>query len=262
MDTSTLCGFRELELLQAPTRDLIAADDEEVQSMRHYPAISGHFALPTLLQITAASAVGTVLREPRARVVSLYVYWRTPDVFDPWLPYSLTEYALTPLDQFLAEPRVAAAVDNQVCRMLLHGDPRIPSDGFIAEADIDAIAADAIGRLDTLGFVGLLELGDSAWQGLALLFGVELKPRRLNVTGDHGNPVGASSGEHLIAAEALDLIEQRNAADGIVYDHALALAGVRSRERLRLAEAAFADQLGRLGDLLGDSAAKLATASR
>ena len=212
--------------------------------MRRYEAVSGHFALPTLLQITTPAGVGTILREPRARIVSLYVYWRTPDVFDPWLPYNLMEYALKPLGRFLAEPRVAAAVDNQVCRMLLHDDPRIPSEDFIAEADIDAIAADAITQLDTLGFVGLLELGDSAWQGLAALFGVKLEPRRLNVAGEHGNPVAASPAEQLVTADALDLIEQRSAADRIVYDHALALAGIRDRGRQRLAEAAFASQLG------------------
>jgi hypothetical protein len=72
----------------------------------------------------------------------------------------------------------------------------------------------------------------------------------------------ASPGETLFTADALDLIEQRTAADQIVYDHALALAGVQDRERLRLAEVAFADQLDRLGDLLGDSTAKLAAASR
>ncbi len=223
--------------------------------MRRYRAVSGHFSLTTLLQITTASAIGTILREPRARVLSLYLFWRTPKIFDPWLPYSLEEDALMPLDQFMAEPRLAPAIDNQVCRMLLYGDPRIPHDGFIAEGDVDAISSDAIARLDSLGFVGVLELGDHAWQGLARLFGVSLEPMKVNVTGDLEN-IAASRGEKLITADALDLVAQRSAADRIVYDHALMLAGVRGGERLRLAESAFAGQLVRLGDLLGDSAAK------
>ncbi|MFI4992214.1 MAG: hypothetical protein ACHQCH_01190 [Solirubrobacterales bacterium] len=148
-------------------------------------------------------------------------------------------------------------MDNQVCRTLLDGDARIPDEGFIAETDIEAVASDAIGRLETLGFIGVLELGDSAWQGLARLFGATLEPRRLNVTGEQGRPVAAAPGETLVTVAALDLIEQRNAADRAVYDHALALAGVRDGERLRLADSAFARQLVLLGDHLGSSAAKL-----
>jgi hypothetical protein len=260
MDASTFCGFREFELLRSSSRDLVAVNDDEVRSMRWYRAVSGHFSLTTLLQITDAPAIGTILREPRARVMSLYLYWRTPNLFDTWLPYSVEEHALLPLDRFMAEPRLAPAVDNQVCRMLLHGDPRIPQEGFIAETDVDAIAADAIAQLDTLGFVGVLELGDSAWHGLARLFGVELEPKRVNVTGDLGNVAVASPGEKLLTVAALDLLAQRSAADRIVYDHALAIAGVRGGERLRLVESAFAAQLVRLGDLLGSSAAKHARA--
>jgi hypothetical protein len=61
---------------------------------------------------------------------------------------------------------VALAIDNQICRMLLYGDPRIPHEGFIASDDIDAVASDALAQLDTLGSVGVLELGDSAGEDL------------------------------------------------------------------------------------------------
>ncbi len=219
--------------------------------MRRFPVVSGHFSLTALLQITIASAIGTVLREPRARVMSLYMYWRIPKIFDQLLPYSVEEYAHGPLDRFLAEPRLAPAVDNQVCRMLLYGDPRIPYEGFIAEADIDGVASDAIAQLNTLGFVGVLELGDSAWQGLAYLFGVKLEPRQTNVTGELGDPVAALQGEELFTADALDLLERRSAADLIVYERGLELAGVSCGDRLRLTETAFADQVARLKELLG-----------
>ena len=246
MDASIFCDFREFELLQSSTRELVAVDDEEVQSMRRYRAVSGHFALNTLLQITIASAIGTILREPRARVLSLYVYWRTPNIFDTMLPYRAQQFALMPLDRFMAEPRVAPAIDNQVCRMLLHGDPRIPCDDFISEADVDAIALDAIAQLDALGFVGVLELGDVAWQGLARLFNVRLDQRKLNVTEELEDPMTPPPEEKLLTADALALVEQRNAADRIVYDHALALAGVQVDERMRLAQSVFASHLVRL----------------
>lgn len=249
MDASTFCGFQEFELLSPSVRGLVAADDKEMRSLRRYPVISGHFSLRSLLKIAEASAIGTILREPRARAMSLYSYWRTPDIFDGLLPYRAHEYALMPLARFMSEPRVAAAVDNQVCRMLLDGDARIPGEGFIAEADIDSVALDAIARLDTLGFVGVLELGDDAWRGLARLFGVKLEPRTVNVTGEAIGAVAASSGERLFTADALDPLEQRCAADRVVYDYALAHAGLGDSERLRLTESAFAGQIARLEDV-------------
>ncbi|HEY3959489.1 MAG TPA: hypothetical protein VGL68_03165 [Solirubrobacteraceae bacterium] len=255
MDTSVFCDFNNFELLSTSVRNLIAANDEEVRSLRQYAVVSGHFSLPTLLQLCPAWAIGTILREPRARTLSLYLYWRTPHIFDPMQPYLAHEHALMPFDRFMTEPRVAPAIDNQVSRLLLRGDPRIPRDDFIAETDIDAIASDAVARLDTLGFVGVLELGDGAWQGLARLFDIKLESKKLNVTGELTNPVPVSLGERLLTADSLALVEQRNASDRIVYDHALALAGIRSGERLQLAESTFANQLVRFKDLLGGLAA-------
>ncbi|HEY5194345.1 MAG TPA: hypothetical protein VIJ39_10805 [Solirubrobacteraceae bacterium] len=256
MDSSTFCDFHDFDLLQPATRELIAANYDEIGSMRRFPAISGHFTLTSLLQITQASAIGTILREPRARVLSLYMYWRIPKIFDHVLPYSVEEYALKPLAAFLSESRLAPAIDNQVCRMLLYRDPRIPCNAFIAKADVEEVAVDAIKRLDTLGFVGVLELGSSAWEGLARLFGVRLDPRKVNVTAELGDSMVAQPREKLFTADAIDLIEKRNAADRIVYDHALEVAGIEHDERPQFEDAAFHAQLSRTQDPMGDSYAK------
>ncbi len=257
-DSSVFCDFDDFELLRPEARARIAANPPEVQSLRRYRAISGHFSLTTLLEIADASSISTVLREPRARLLSLYMYWRTPDIGDFWAPYSATEHAHQPLSAFLSELRLAPAVDNQVCRMLLHGDSRLPGSSFAAQSDIEGIAADAIERLDTLGFVGVLELGDSAWRGIADLFDVTLDPNKLNVTGELVSLAAVQPGETLFTADVLDLIEQRNAADLLVYDHALTRAGSDARERRRLSDGAFAHQLVKLGDLIGHSAAQAA----
>ncbi|HVR05898.1 MAG TPA: hypothetical protein VMS02_07630 [Solirubrobacteraceae bacterium] len=219
--------------------------------MRRYPAVSGHFSLPSLLEITVPSAIATVLREPRARLVSLYTYWRTPHIFDPWLPYTLEQVVLAPLGEFLANPLLAPAVDNQICRMLLHGDQRIPTEGFIAQTDMHAIAEAAAERLQGLGFTGVLELGDSAWQGMGQFFGAALHPRRLNAAGDHGAPTPADTAHaEVVDAEELQLLEQRSTADRIVYEQALELAGVGPLDRSRIADVALASGLDRLEDLL------------
>jgi hypothetical protein len=257
-DSSVFCDFDDFDLMRPEARSQIAVSPTEVRSLARYRAVTGHFALPTLLRITDASSICTIVREPRARLLSLYTYWRTPELGAPWVPYDAPQYAMQSLSRFLSEPRLAPAVDNQICRMLLHGDARFPETGFAAESDIEAIAAEAIELLDQLGFVGVLELGDSAWQGVARLFRTTLNPIKANVTGELANPTAVGSHDGLLSAEALELIEQRNAADLLVYKHVLARAGLGIRERRRVTDDAFARQLVKLGDLVGHSAARAA----
>lgn len=245
MDRSIFCDFRDFEHLPHSLRDQIATNAHEVNSLHQYELVSGHFSLATLTQITVMSAIGTVLREPRARLISLYMYWRTPKIFEAVLPYSAHHHARLPFADFLTEPRVAAAVDNQVCRMLLYGDPRIPDDEFIANHDIHGVASDAIAQLDSLGFVGILELGADTWQGLGQFFGVELEPRSVNVTGEADSPLPGPPGEQLFTAKAFESLEQRTSADRLVYDHALMRAGLAASDRLELTETALATQIQR-----------------
>src|SRR5271156_2805263 len=81
-DSWLFCGFNDFELLRPEARSLIAANLPEVQSLGRSRAVSGHFSLTTLLQIADQSSIATVLREPRARLLSLYTYWRTPGLND------------------------------------------------------------------------------------------------------------------------------------------------------------------------------------
>jgi hypothetical protein len=203
---------------------MVVITDAEIASLSDYAALIGHFSLPTLLQVTETPSVATLLREPRARLLSHYAFWRlsagTPGA---WRGLPSLDHAVGPLVDFLAEPLVAQNTDNLFCRMLLHGDDRIPEDGFISADDIPAVASIAVAALDTLGFVGVLELGDSMWQGLSRLFGVDLAPVRLNATESLSVTANAPGAEFDITSRTLDLLEARTAADGIIYRNALNL---------------------------------------
>ncbi len=257
-DRSTFADFHDFGLLGKDARDLVAINRDEVQALGQYLAVSGHFSLTTLLQITDATSIATVLREPRARLLSLYLYWRVPNVGDVWTPYRVTGHARRPLSEFLSEPRLAPIVDNQVCRLLLYGDARLPESGFVARGDIESLAADAIEQLDALGFVGVLELSDGLWPGLAKLFELELDPTSVNVTEELGDLIPTPPADQLLTTETFKLIEQRNEVDLLIYDHVLARVGLDARERRRLGDSAFARELVKLGDLLGRSAARAA----
>lgn len=256
-DTSLFCDFNDIEILPPDIRSMIAVGSREIEAMSSYRAIAGHFCLGNLLKLTDARSICTILREPRTRLLSFYMYWRIPDIGELWTPYRPELHALRPLREFLAEPYLAPVIDNQLCRLLLREDPRLPPQGFASPSDVRSIAADAIERLETLGFVGVLEMGHSVWAGVAQMFGVTLQPTRVNVTGEVP-PLAAQTDQALVDDDALDLIEQRCGADTIVYDHVLARTGLDDPACLRIKDRAFARELVKLGDLIGYSATQAA----
>jgi hypothetical protein len=255
------CGFSDVELLDERVRAALVADDDELAALSGYSVVGGHFPLSTLLHVTKAPAIATVLREPRARLLSGYAFWRalSPAVRSAWQAYALPDCALRPLDEFLGEPVIAPVIDNVVCRMLLGDGHRIPKEGFIAAADIDSVASDAINALATLGYVGVLELGNSMWDGLSDFFGVSLSPIRENATGSLYDVPGAPPIRQPITLDTLDLLDARTAADAIVYQRVLRDHGRPAEDADRLRATAFAAELARVGNLIGTSAAEART---
>lgn len=258
LDRSILCDFEDFELLRPEARAQLALDCDEIRSLANYQVVAGHFSLDTLLQTAPASSIFTVLREPRARLLSLYLYWRAPGIGDFWEPYRAPVHARRPLAEFLSEPILAPVIDNQICRMILSNDPRLPRSSFAAAADIDAIATDAIQRLEQLGFVGILELGDHMWDGVARLLGTTLETAKVNVAAEHFSVEPPQRDEKLFTVDALDLLEERVAADMLVYRQMLAYAEPDAQACKRHIERAFACQLVSMGDLVGSSATNAA----
>lgn len=240
MEPANFCSFDDFDLLGDDARARVAVGDDELLELRGYRAVFGHFTLPTLARLAPLSGIGTVLREPRARLLSYYVYLRCKVALRTmWAPYDVHVPAEQSLAGFLAEPRVARTTDNRVCRMVMHGDPRVRDGEFIHAADLEPLAEAAVERLERLGFVGLLEDRDAAWRGMGRLFGVALAPARENVTGEEEVWPGALPVPPFGGAETLDLLERRTRADAMVYRRMAARShgddGARS-----LAAAAFA----------------------
>jgi hypothetical protein len=201
--------------------------------------------------------------EPRARILSHYAWWRLLPREDReiWRD-PRPDLALGSLNEFLADPQVAQATDNVVCRMLLAGDPRIPEPDFIAPEDVDDLGAETIAALDRLGFVGILELGDYNWAGLSRFFEVPLSPMRLNTTTGDDLTADAPEAKLEITERTLDLLDARTAVDAIAYRHALAGGGCPAGRAERLIATAFADQLVRLGNVAGANPSDLRERAR
>jgi hypothetical protein len=240
---AALGSFTDLDALgPEPRARLVVTDEERAELARHH-AVAGHFSLPTLSALAPPERIGTVLREPRARVVSHYLYLRFKVALRTlWHPYDAAAAAEGTLVEFLSDRRTAALTDNLTCRLLLRGDPRIDDDEFIAERDLDAIAGAAWERLSELGMVRVLEVPEDVWAGIGELFGIEVEPARANVTGGDGIWPGTLPVPPFGGGEALALLERRSAADAVLYRRTVErLYGAEAVDRL--ADAAFAEQL-------------------
>lgn len=257
-DTSVFCDFSAFDRIDEQARALVAVGDAEISALARYRVVSGHFSLPTLLRLTPASNIATVLREPRTRLLSAFMFLRLTPIVGFWGPYG-QEVLSSPaqaIETCFSDERIARSNDNQACRLLLHGDPRLPDGRFVDPGDVQGVAEAALERLDRLGYVGILER-DDVWGDLSRFFGVTLEPVRTNVTGEGEMPQGALPIPSFDMEAVLDLIDRRCAADQIVYDALLDRHCADRDEARRVADAAFAEELVRFGNLTGPAATEL-----
>jgi hypothetical protein len=185
-----------------PVEELVAWSARRRRAVR---AVVGHMSYGVAEHLPGRSVYATLLRDPVDRIVSHYSYVLT----QPSL-ISLHE-ASGPdasLEQHVTRSPLRHFVNNAQTRQL-GGDtsdrPRTPG-----ERDLDR----AIGRLDHLAVFGIQERFDESMLHFARTLGWELPVyTTVNVTGDR------------IALDELDAstratIEEQNALDRVLYDHA------------------------------------------
>ena len=191
--------------------------------------VAGHFKLATLLTRFELGQVCTVLREPRARLLSHYEYWRglSPEAQAAELPWQSSRSARE-LDfaDWLLDESIAYQTDNTLIRQLVD-DPAIPDNQFIANGDLARLARQAVRTLRRFGFVGLVEQGDVVFDGLGTFVGASLERERINVT----PPVN-----HLdvdprgLFDRCIPGLAARTAGDAIVWKAAAQMVGVRDAD--------------------------------
>jgi hypothetical protein len=150
--------FRDFETIHPDTRRTVHLDTAGID--RDADLVAAHMALSTLRTAYPGHRLLTVMREPRARVVSLWLYWRAqPDaVLAPWGAWGeRVRKSHRPLAEFLTTREVACQTDNLAVRMLLWPHPTIPEDGFIPLIADEALLHTARRALATLSFVGVNE---------------------------------------------------------------------------------------------------------
>src|SRR5215475_6291096 len=158
--------------------------------------VFGEMAYSTLIQGRPTARLMTVLREPRSRILSLWMYWRSfPDedgaIAGAW--GRVRRLTRQPLAEFLNHPEAACQTDNVYVRRLLWPHPLIPDDGFIDSASDERLTSEAAVRLKAFDFADVIEnprLEDNVRAFLARPFVY----RRVNETPPHAIRASGSPG--------------------------------------------------------------------
>ncbi len=192
------------------------------------PMIWGHYDVPTLRRFDPDQAVFTVLREPRARLASLYHFWRSvdPSNFDPQIAFAVGYAHRFSLEDFLNhdDPYLIDAIDNVYVRRLT-GYYASGADEDRLKTAPEAALADAAAILKQFFYVGITEEMDRSAAGLAALLDIAPPERALrgNVTAEnHADPSGwfRKIGRVQHSPAALSALDRRTELDRKIYAYA------------------------------------------
>lgn len=233
-DRSVFGAFESFEQLSRRVRRGLVLQPEDIPA--EADAVFGHLSPATTRARFPGASSFTLLREPRTRCISHWLFARAHTTFmfrglGDWAEY--VALARTPLAQYLEEPRVAFYTDNAITRHLLWPHPLIRPDGFIDPRDDEELLERAAESLALeFGFVGLVEdpgmhAALSAWIG-----------RDIPLIKANESPRVRHGLEADIAAEcdkAADLLAVRSRLDEQLWDRVASPGPVNAAEQRELA---------------------------
>ncbi|WP_310962188.1 hypothetical protein [Nocardioides terrisoli] len=180
VDRSGFGSFRDFATMHAiPTARVILAPDQLPAAA---DLVAGHFSPSTTRARYPTSPHFTVLRSPRARLLSTWLFSRahTELTLRHWGPYGdWIRRARSRLAEYLADPSVAAHTDNAMTRMLLWPHALIPDADFIDPAHDNELVEAILGALEGFDYVGLVE-DPEMLANLSTWLGTTIPSRRLN----------------------------------------------------------------------------------
>jgi hypothetical protein len=198
--------------------------------------VTGHIARSTLSARRPRVQLLTVLREPRSRLLSHWLFWRglTDEQLLGWGRWAdVIRIARRPLADFLADPAAAGNTDNMAVRMLVWPHPDIPADGFIDRGADRRIVSAALEAVGSFAFADIVE-NPSLAANLRRWLGRPLEYRQLNETPRLDPALRTSLGREL-TQEAFELLDARCRLDRQVW-LTLALGSTRPGAMHALAE--------------------------
>jgi hypothetical protein len=205
--------------------------------------IVGHFAVQTLTRFVEVGDIFTVLREPRARVLSHQLFWstRTAAATERYGEYQVERTAVDGMKRFLTNPAGVHQYDNLHVRMLCGDD--LPTDRALSSAELADATSAASATLHALGAVTFVE-SPAFWPDVANFVGLTGDEPHENVTGSNDVPVSFSGPQ--FDAETLELLHLATVGDAALYREVVAThLGLDADNAQRHADGSFVAQVER-----------------
>jgi hypothetical protein len=180
VDTSLLAGYDDLAAISPAERAAMYLSPDELPA--DATLVAGHIGPATTMARYPGADHITVLRAPQVRMLSQWLHGRALTEFNlrHWGPNAEAfRIAWRPLHEYLEHAMLAPNIDNTITRFLAWPHPALARTSFIAESDDDALLAAALERLDTFGYVNLVE-NPAFQEQLGAWLGRELPATRAN----------------------------------------------------------------------------------
>jgi hypothetical protein len=180
VDTALLAGYDDLDAISGAERAALYLSPDELPA--DATLVAGHIGPATTMARYPGADHITILRAPQVRILSQWMHGRALTEFNlrHWGPNAEAfRIAWRPLREYLDHAMLAPNIDNTITRFLAWPHPVLTRTSFIAESDDDAVLAAALERLDTFGYVNLVE-NPSFQQELGAWLGRELPATRAN----------------------------------------------------------------------------------
>lgn len=198
-----------------------------IERVRRYPLVWGHYDLPSIRRLGDSRFVFTLLREPRARILSLYWYWRSHGslylVRDGSNRPVLAAQNLSLLD-FLRtdDPVVRNYIDNFYVRRLTGLYETAGDDPLMM--DTEGALRMALDALASMDFVGITEDMDGSMVALGKLLDFEppAKAPRVNVTRrfDRRSTTAGEGSNDRLSPPILGELARLTRIDDLIYEAA------------------------------------------
>ena len=162
----------------------IAGFDDAPDKIADRKLVWGHYTLPALRRLGPERRIVTILREPAARILSLYYFWRSihPSQLGDVADTRVMAAQQLDLLEFLRSdhPPLRDSIDNVYVRRLAGlyggGTPQDP-----LERDPEAALRGALDSLDEIVVIGISEHMPESFRGMEKVLGVNLGlSKRLN----------------------------------------------------------------------------------
>ncbi|MDT4919019.1 MAG: hypothetical protein QOH89_3719 [Pseudonocardiales bacterium] len=180
VDTSLLAGYDDLDAISPAERAVLYLSPDELPA--DATLVAGHIGPATTMARYPGADHITVLRAPELRILSQWLHGRALTEFNlrHWGPNAEAfRIAWRPLREFLDHAMLAPNVDNTIARFLAWPHAALSRTEFIDESDDDDVFAAALERLDTFGYVNVVE-NPAFQEELGSWLGRELPPTRAN----------------------------------------------------------------------------------